>query len=230
MDAPITLERLEEELREGYHILHYLGHGAFNAKRQQAALYLQDADGHAKRVLDDEMVAWWRGRVCVRIWSSWPRARARRDRRRMRSWDLAPSWCRPACPPSWRCRTLSRSKRRASSAARSTKRLVGARPGRSGGQRSAQHAAHGRPARCGRAGAVHAAEIGAVVERGSRRARRSAGLQEPKIFWTGLIRMIQQGKCTPIIGPRVHGRWLPTRNEIAQRWAKEHDYPFARQG
>ena len=57
MDAPITLERIEEELRKGYHILHYLGHGAYNSKRQQAALYLQDADGHAKRALDDEIVA-----------------------------------------------------------------------------------------------------------------------------------------------------------------------------
>ena len=56
MEAPVTLERIEEELRKGYHIFHYLGHGAFNAKRQQAALYLQDADGHAKRAVDDEIV------------------------------------------------------------------------------------------------------------------------------------------------------------------------------
>jgi hypothetical protein len=39
--------------------------------------------------------------------------------------------------------------------------------------------------------------------------------------------MIQQGKCTPIIGPRVHGRWLPTPGEIAQAWADQHGYPFA---
>ncbi len=54
LDAPITLERLEEALRKGYHLLHFLGHGAFNARRGQAALYLQDDEGHAKRVTDDD--------------------------------------------------------------------------------------------------------------------------------------------------------------------------------
>jgi hypothetical protein len=39
--------------------------------------------------------------------------------------------------------------------------------------------------------------------------------------------MIQQGKCTPIVGPQVHGRWLPTPQEIAQKWSKVHEYPFA---
>ena len=50
--APITLDRLETELRKGYHILHFIGHGAFNARSKQAALYLQDAAGNAQRVLD----------------------------------------------------------------------------------------------------------------------------------------------------------------------------------
>ncbi|HEY4723979.1 MAG TPA: SIR2 family protein, partial [Anaerolineae bacterium] len=53
------------------------------------------------------------------------------------------------------------------------------------------------------------------------------GAKNPRIFWTGLIKLIQQGKCTPIVGPRVHGRWLPTRTEVAQAWATEHAYPFA---
>ena len=57
LDAPVTLEKIEAALRKGYHVLHFLGHGAFNAKRQQAALYLQDAQGHAQRVLDDEIVS-----------------------------------------------------------------------------------------------------------------------------------------------------------------------------
>ena len=55
LDAPITLERLEAKLREGYHLLHFLGHGAFNARRGQAALYLQAEDGHARRVIDAEL-------------------------------------------------------------------------------------------------------------------------------------------------------------------------------
>ncbi len=50
--TPATLDRLETELRKGYHILHFVGHGAFNARTQQAALYMQDATGNAQRVLD----------------------------------------------------------------------------------------------------------------------------------------------------------------------------------
>jgi CHAT domain-containing protein len=54
LPEPVTLERLEAELRNGYHILHFVGHGAFNTKAQQAALYFQDASGNAQRVSDDD--------------------------------------------------------------------------------------------------------------------------------------------------------------------------------
>ncbi len=60
--APVTLERLEEALRQGahgdapgYHVLHFVGHGAFASGSQQAALYLQDEAGNAQRVTDDEL-------------------------------------------------------------------------------------------------------------------------------------------------------------------------------
>jgi hypothetical protein len=52
--APSTLDRLEAELRIGYHILHFVGHGAFSTRSQQAALYLQDSAGNAQRVIDDD--------------------------------------------------------------------------------------------------------------------------------------------------------------------------------
>jgi hypothetical protein len=51
--------------------------------------------------------------------------------------------------------------------------------------------------------------------------------KNPGIFWASLMRKIQQGRCTPIIGPRVHGRWLPTPREVARRWSEEYEYPFA---
>jgi len=52
LTAPATLDRLEADLRKGYHILHFIGHGAFNVRTRQAALYLQDTTGNARRVLD----------------------------------------------------------------------------------------------------------------------------------------------------------------------------------
>ena len=57
LDAPASPERVEEALRKGYHLLHFLGHGAYSARRGQAALYMQDEAGHARRVMDDEFAA-----------------------------------------------------------------------------------------------------------------------------------------------------------------------------
>jgi hypothetical protein len=53
---PVTLERIEEELLTGYHILHYVGHGAFSKRRQQAALYLQDEKGDTDIVRDTDFI------------------------------------------------------------------------------------------------------------------------------------------------------------------------------
>lgn len=55
LDPPVTLERLENALHGGYHILHYVGHGAFNARRQQAALFLQEEAGGAAVVAEDAL-------------------------------------------------------------------------------------------------------------------------------------------------------------------------------
>jgi CHAT domain-containing protein len=64
LDAPATPERLEDALRgasgqalrDSYHVLHFVGHGAFSRRRASSALYMQDEQGLAQRVLDDELV------------------------------------------------------------------------------------------------------------------------------------------------------------------------------
>ncbi|MCP4536518.1 MAG: CHAT domain-containing protein [Chloroflexi bacterium] len=56
LDPPMTLERIEEALQGGYHILHYVGHGVFNKRREQAALYLQDEEGDAEIVRDKAFI------------------------------------------------------------------------------------------------------------------------------------------------------------------------------
>lgn len=56
LPAPVTLDRLNEALGEGdgYHVLHFVGHGSVSQKSRQAALYLQGAKGKVKRVNDKE--------------------------------------------------------------------------------------------------------------------------------------------------------------------------------
>jgi hypothetical protein len=48
----------------------------------------------------------------------------------------------------------------------------------------------------------------------------------PKAFWSTLVKQIKRKRCTPIVGPRVHGQVLPTQREVAERLADYHSYPF----
>ncbi len=45
--------------------------------------------------------------------------------------------------------------------------------------------------------------------------------------WPGLIASIQDGKCTPIIGPGLYEWLLGSQRDIARRWAEDYDYPLA---
>ncbi|MBP8000926.1 MAG: SUMF1/EgtB/PvdO family nonheme iron enzyme [Chloroflexi bacterium] len=55
--APITLATLEKELRHGYHILHFVGHGQFARSGKSSFLYLADEQNRAKAVRGEEVVA-----------------------------------------------------------------------------------------------------------------------------------------------------------------------------
>jgi tetratricopeptide (TPR) repeat protein len=53
--APATLEGLEEALWRGdFHVVHYLGHGAFDDQLEQAVLFFEDEDRCSRTVRDDE--------------------------------------------------------------------------------------------------------------------------------------------------------------------------------
>jgi tetratricopeptide (TPR) repeat protein len=55
LDELVTPEQLEERLHDGYHILHYTGHGKFSDKLGQAVLYAQDSNGHTQLLFDHEL-------------------------------------------------------------------------------------------------------------------------------------------------------------------------------
>ncbi len=56
LEPPVTLARIEAALRQGYHALHFVGHGIYNKHQQQAALYIEGEDGEARRLIDAELV------------------------------------------------------------------------------------------------------------------------------------------------------------------------------
>lgn len=45
--------------------------------------------------------------------------------------------------------------------------------------------------------------------------------------WPSLLRGIQSGRCTPIIGPGLNDPLLGSVRDLAQRWADELEYPLA---
>lgn len=57
LEPPITLNKIEAVLEQGYHILHLVGHGSYNEKQETAFLYLADEQNQAKPVRDEEFVA-----------------------------------------------------------------------------------------------------------------------------------------------------------------------------
>jgi CHAT domain-containing protein len=63
LEAPVTPKRLQSELRNGYHVLHFVGHGVFDTRRKQAALYMQDMAGNAQPFIDHQLVGMLAGQA-----------------------------------------------------------------------------------------------------------------------------------------------------------------------
>jgi hypothetical protein len=57
LPQPVTLASLEAALREGFHVLHFIGHGMFSLEQDQAALVMAGPDNQAQRVQDREIAA-----------------------------------------------------------------------------------------------------------------------------------------------------------------------------
>ncbi|MBN1953709.1 MAG: CHAT domain-containing protein [Anaerolineae bacterium] len=52
--SPVTLDRIAQALEGGPHVLHFVGHGAFRPAAGGAVIYLEEADGTAQAVAQEE--------------------------------------------------------------------------------------------------------------------------------------------------------------------------------
>ncbi len=226
LNPPITLERLAQALREGYHVLHYLGHGAFSQRRNQAALYFQDDVGHTRILPDDAligMLAQLKTRPSMVFLAACQSAtRATADAFA----GLGPKLVAAGVPA-----VVAMQDFLAVETARKLSTVFYQRLAEHGTVDLALNEARSTLLSAGRPDAavpVLFMRLKSGQVWGAEADARGAvlGANNPRIFWSGLQRMIARGTCTPIIGPRVHGQWLPTLSEVAQRWSKEHGYPF----
>lgn len=228
LDPPITLEKLEAALREGYHILHYLGHGAYNVGRQQAALFLQDAQGQTRVTPDDELagmlsrLATGMKPQLVFLAACQSAVRSTGDAFR----GLGPKLVSIGVPA-----VVAMQDFVALETARQFSATFYARLLEHGQVDQASNEARATLLTAGRPDAavpvlfmrLKSGQLWSAEADGRGKLLSS---QTPKVFWKTVMSLIEEETCTPIIGPHVHGRWLPTPGEIAERWAHECDYPF----
>jgi len=229
LDPPATPERLEEQLRtgDGYHILHYLGHGAFSAKRGQAVLYMQDDDGNTRLLPDDELASMLARQgvqprlVFLAACQSATRSTADAFQ------GLAPRLVSVGVPAVVAMQELVTVESVLKFSRTFYRRLL-----EHGQVDQAVNEARSSLLTAGRPDAAVPVlfmrlKSGQLWGAEADARGQVLGVKNPRIFWKGLIKNIKNGKCTPIVGPRVRGRWIPTPSEIASRWADEYGYPYS---
>ena len=230
LDAPVTPERLEEALREGYHVLHFVGHGAFSARRGQAALYMQDENGLANRVLDSDLVSMIARQSMrpqlVTLIACQSATRSTGDAFA----GMGPKLVSAGVPAVVAMQDVVSIETAREFEAMFYRRLL-----EHGYVDQAINEARSTLLTAGRADAAVPVLFMRLVSGqlwgGESDARGEVlGASQPRIFWSGLIKNIKRGKCTPVVGPRARGRWLPRPEDIARAWAAEHGYPFADKG
>lgn len=62
VEAPVSLDQICKTLEKKPHIFHFLGHGAFNQRTQQAALFLEDGPQRQVKIVNEEE---WQRRLAM---------------------------------------------------------------------------------------------------------------------------------------------------------------------
>ena len=236
LEPPVTPERLEEKLRENYHVLYYTGHGAFSEQLGKAVLYVQQEDGKTRLLYDHELASMLaRQGVRPRLVflsacqsASGPSASSGRSPAGDAFLGMAPKLVSVGVPAVVAMQDFVTVDSALKFSATFYERLLAhgqvdlaVNEARSG-LLTAQRRDAGVPVlfmrlKSGRLWGAEADVRGQVL-----------GAQDPRIFWKGLIKNIQRERCIPIVGPRAgRGHWGPNPEELAEAWAAEYEYPFS---
>ena len=224
---PCTLDGLERELRKGYHILHFIGHGAF--KDEKAVVYMADGDNQVRLVYEDDFAAML-GRLVgntdlrqddrlrlVFLASCETATRSPADAFR----GFAPALVRAGVPAVLAMQDLV-----AVDTARAFARDLY--------QRLLIHGQVDLASNEARSGLMSAELSGAAIPVLFMRLRNGLLLgkrgqilgDRSGSFWSTLIGNIDAGECTPFLGPGMTVDLLPSREELSRTLADEINYPF----
>lgn len=240
LEAPCTLSRLLAALREGPHILHFLGHGTFSARTQSASLFLADeeAPDHAKPVSAEELEQAFQSLMggdatvsplrLVFLMSCETAKVGTGDVFR----GLAPRLIRAGVPAVIAMQDLVpvQTAERFSSAFYQRVLAHGQVDLAVNEARAELHVAKlpgsKLPGYAIPALFMRLREGLLLGTRGSFGSAEQDRAQE-KSFWPFLLRYVAGGKCIPILGPRATEGLLPAPEELARRLATTFGYPLA---
>jgi hypothetical protein len=229
LPQPCTLTTLEQALREGYHVLHFIGHGRASEKQQKAALFLADEANRVSLVGEEEFAAMLDRMLADAAVLEGDRLRlvflASCETAKRSSADayrgFAPRLVAAGVPAVLAMQDLITV---------DTARVFA----RTYYQQLLDHGLVDLACNQARAAILTADLPGGGVPVLYMRLRmgRLFGLRgrilgdRTEGFWSTLLRNIEDGECTPFLGSGVGADLLPDPRELAQTLAHEYNYPF----
>ena len=225
LPQPCTLAALEAELKKGYHILHFIGHGGYNTDDSEAVLFMANDQNRVELVREVEFAAMLGRQDAVEynqlrlifLASCQTATRSTADAFR----GFAPALVQVGIPA-----VLAMQEKVPVETARAFAQTF-----------YRQLLQHGQVDLAGneaRSALMTGDYLGASIpvlfmrlraglifgQRGQILGERADG------FWDDLLYNIEMGECTPFLGPGVTSDLLPSPEELAQTLALENHYPF----
>jgi hypothetical protein len=227
---PCTLVALENELKKGYHILHFIGHGTVNQKDGTSALLMANFDNITRRVSENvfaEMLARLLSDTDTRsdqklrlvfLSSCHTATRSSLDAFR----GLAPLMVAAGVPAVLAMQGLVTVETAHGFAGIFYERLL-------------QHGLVDLAANEARSALISGGFSGSEIPVLFMRLRDGLLTGHPGqilgdrsgSFWNTLLKNIADGECTPFLGPGVTAGMLPSPEELALHLGQEYGYPFS---
>lgn len=229
LPQPCSLPALEEALKQGYHVLHFVGHGAFRDTDGRSVLYMADQDNQVALVYDQDLAAMLARQIAdsdtlqddklrlVFLASCQTASRSPAEAFR----GLAPQLVASGVPAVLAMQDLVAIDTARQFAATFYQQLM----------------AHGQvdlASNEARSSVLTGKLPGAAIPvlfsrlRGNQllgqRGRISSGRDD--IFWPFLLDAVEAGQVVAFLGPRVTAGLLPDRDAVAETLAERYGYPL----
>ncbi len=229
LPQPTTLATIEEALKDGHHILHFVGHGAWSERSQSAVLYLADSGGGTALASDKEVAAMLARQLAdvdaqredklrlVFLASCQTAERSPADAFR----GFAPRLVAAGVPAVLAMQDLV-----AVDTARELARMFY--------RRLLEHGRADLAANEARSAVLTkklpGASIPVLFQRlrsGRLLARRGKISKDPDLFWPFLVEKLDRGHCVSFLGPRVLAGLVSDRRTLSRKLADKYGYPLA---